>query len=139
MNATKHPNFRYTCLFRFVSPIKHILCHLHITFYTSWFYQRLSLLLLKSDAHFLKKFAYNLQERVRAFIRDGGDKDVLMLHVQDPFHRLLLHGVCEVKFSLLSKPAVLKQHYANLTLLTSKAFFVYIYNSCTFKSLGFDI
>jgi len=37
-----------------------------------------------------------LQERVRAFIEDTSDKDVLMLNVQDPFQRLLLHGVCEV-------------------------------------------
>ncbi|KAF8664690.1 hypothetical protein HU200_054405 [Digitaria exilis] len=36
-----------------------------------------------------------LQERVRAFIDDASDKDVLVLNVQDPFQRLLLHGVCE--------------------------------------------
>ncbi|RLN00400.1 R3H domain-containing protein 4-like [Panicum miliaceum] len=34
-------------------------------------------------------------ERVRAFIEDTSDKDVLVLNVQDPFQRLLLHGVCE--------------------------------------------
>ena len=27
---------------------------------------------------------------------DSGDTDALELRVQDPFHRLLLHGVCEV-------------------------------------------
>jgi hypothetical protein len=37
-----------------------------------------------------------LKERVRAFIEDTSDKDVLVLNVQDPFQRLLLHGVCEV-------------------------------------------
>ncbi|KAG2267549.1 hypothetical protein Bca52824_062104 [Brassica carinata] len=29
------------------------------------------------------------------FIEEGGEGDVLELKVQDPFHRLLLHGVCE--------------------------------------------
>jgi hypothetical protein len=37
-----------------------------------------------------------LQEQVRAFIEGTGDSDVLVLNVQDPFQRLLLHGVCEV-------------------------------------------
>ena len=36
------------------------------------------------------------QECVRSFVKDSGNKDVLVMHVQDPFHRLLLHGVCEV-------------------------------------------
>ncbi|AQK91974.1 hypothetical protein ZEAMMB73_Zm00001d009482 [Zea mays] len=36
-----------------------------------------------------------LQEQVRAFIEGTGDSDVLVLNVQDPFQRLLLHGVCE--------------------------------------------
>jgi len=35
------------------------------------------------------------EECIRAFIDEGGDGDVLMLRVQDPFHRLLLHGVSE--------------------------------------------
>jgi len=35
------------------------------------------------------------QERVRTFIEDTNDKDVLVLNIQDPFQRLLLHGVCE--------------------------------------------
>ena len=43
-----------------------------------------------------------LQERVRAFIEDAGDSDVLVLNVQDPFQRLLLHGVCEVNMFLKS-------------------------------------
>ncbi|XP_011010392.1 PREDICTED: uncharacterized protein LOC105115243 isoform X2 [Populus euphratica] len=34
------------------------------------------------------------QACIRVFIQDGGD-EVLSLRVQDPFHRLLLHGVCE--------------------------------------------
>ncbi|XP_015575636.2 R3H domain-containing protein 4 [Ricinus communis] len=32
---------------------------------------------------------------IRAFIQESEDEDVLALQVQDPFHRLLLHGVCE--------------------------------------------
>ncbi|XP_020101893.1 uncharacterized protein LOC109719550 [Ananas comosus] len=51
--------------------------------------------------NFLSDLIEGYEERVRAFIRDGGDKDVLMLHVQDPFHRLLLHGVCEF-YNLIS-------------------------------------
>ncbi|KAM0898102.1 hypothetical protein ACQ4PT_022177 [Festuca glaucescens] len=38
----------------------------------------------------------DVQARVRSFIEDtSGDKDLLALDVQDPFQRLLLHGVCE--------------------------------------------
>lgn len=36
------------------------------------------------------------QECIRSFISETGKEDVLTLRVQDPFHRLLLHGVCEV-------------------------------------------
>ncbi|MBA0637910.1 hypothetical protein Godav_029081, partial [Gossypium davidsonii] len=32
---------------------------------------------------------------IRTFIQERGHGDVLALQVQDPFHRLLLHGVCE--------------------------------------------
>lgn len=35
------------------------------------------------------------EERIRAFIKDSGDGEVLVLHVQDPLKRLVLHGVCE--------------------------------------------
>jgi len=42
------------------------------------------------------------QERVRTFIEDTNDKDVLVLNIQDPFQRLLLHGVCEVNMFLKS-------------------------------------
>ncbi|AQK91978.1 hypothetical protein ZEAMMB73_Zm00001d009482 [Zea mays] len=46
-----------------------------------------------------KKFLPDLlqiyEEQVRAFIEGTGDSDVLVLNVQDPFQRLLLHGVCE--------------------------------------------
>ena len=43
-----------------------------------------------------------LQNCISHFIEEGGEGDVLELKVQDPFHRLLLHGVCEVTTSLLS-------------------------------------
>lgn len=36
------------------------------------------------------------QNCISQFIEEGGEGDVLDLKVQDPFHRLLLHGVCEV-------------------------------------------
>ncbi|KAK1316467.1 hypothetical protein QJS10_CPA05g00895 [Acorus calamus] len=32
---------------------------------------------------------------IQEFIRDSGDGEILDLHVQDPFYRLLLHGVSE--------------------------------------------
>lgn len=35
------------------------------------------------------------EDSIRAFVKESGNGDVLELHVQDPFHRLLLHGVCE--------------------------------------------
>ncbi|XAR58530.1 hypothetical protein NMG60_11013961 [Bertholletia excelsa] len=35
------------------------------------------------------------EECIRAFVKDSEEGNVLTLHVQDPFHRLLLHGVCE--------------------------------------------
>lgn len=41
------------------------------------------------------------EARVRAFIKDSGEGGVLVLHVQDPFHRLVLHGVCEF-YNLIS-------------------------------------
>ncbi|XP_059439307.1 uncharacterized protein LOC132171911 [Corylus avellana] len=45
---------------------------------------------------FLSELIEGYEECIRAFITDSGDGDVLALRVQDPFHRLLLHGVCEV-------------------------------------------
>lgn len=38
----------------------------------------------------------SFQESIRSFISDTCKEDVLIMRVQDPFHRLLLHGVCEV-------------------------------------------
>ncbi|XP_074580362.1 uncharacterized protein LOC141836736 [Curcuma longa] len=43
---------------------------------------------------FLPQLIQGYEEHIRAFISDSGE-GVLVLHVQDPFHRLLLHGVCE--------------------------------------------
>ncbi|XP_008790970.2 R3H domain-containing protein 4 [Phoenix dactylifera] len=51
--------------------------------------------------NFLSELVESYEEHVRAFIKDSGDGDVLVLHVQDPFHRLLLHGVCEF-YNLIS-------------------------------------
>ncbi|GMY16635.1 R3H-associated N-terminal domain containing protein [Fagus crenata] len=44
---------------------------------------------------FLSELVQGYEECIRAFIIDGEDRDSLVLRVQDPFHRLLLHGVCE--------------------------------------------
>ncbi|CAA0832094.1 Unknown protein [Striga hermonthica] len=48
------------------------------------------------------------EECVRSFVEDGGDRDVLVLHVQDSFHRLLLHGVCEY-YNLVSATTSLSE------------------------------
>ncbi|CAK9175836.1 unnamed protein product [Ilex paraguariensis] len=44
---------------------------------------------------FLPELINGYEECIRAFVEKSGDGDVLVLQVQDPFHRLLLHGVCE--------------------------------------------
>ncbi|KAK4558439.1 hypothetical protein RGQ29_007974 [Quercus rubra] len=44
---------------------------------------------------FLSELVQGYEECIRAFIMDSGDTDALELRVQDLFHRLLLHGVCE--------------------------------------------
>ncbi|KAK4407118.1 putative isomerase [Sesamum angolense] len=44
---------------------------------------------------YLSDLINGYEECIRAFVKDSGNGDVLVLHVQDPFHRLLLHGVCE--------------------------------------------
>ncbi|KNA25196.1 hypothetical protein SOVF_008640 [Spinacia oleracea] len=44
---------------------------------------------------FLPELIEGYENRIRAFIGNGNDSEVLLLQVQDPFHRLLLHGVCE--------------------------------------------
>ncbi|KAK6141424.1 hypothetical protein DH2020_024829 [Rehmannia glutinosa] len=52
---------------------------------------------------YLSDLVNGYEECVRSFVKDG-DRDVLVLHVQDPFHRLLLHGVCEF-YNLVSATA----------------------------------
>ncbi|KAJ8547509.1 hypothetical protein K7X08_011095 [Anisodus acutangulus] len=44
--------------------------------------------------NFLPELVNNYEQCVRAFVEES-DRDVLVLRVQDPFQRLLLHGVCE--------------------------------------------
>ncbi|KAL8092720.1 uncharacterized protein LOC141692375 isoform X1 [Apium graveolens] len=44
---------------------------------------------------FLAELIDNYEACLRVFIQEGRDDDVLVLHVKDPFHRMLLHGVCE--------------------------------------------
>ncbi|XP_042019558.1 uncharacterized protein LOC121767366 [Salvia splendens] len=50
---------------------------------------------------YLTDLVSGYEECVRSFVKDSGNKDVLVLHVQDPFHRLILHGVCEF-YNLIS-------------------------------------
>ncbi|KAG0475791.1 hypothetical protein HPP92_015477 [Vanilla planifolia] len=50
---------------------------------------------------YLSELVEHYEEQIRAFICHTSDEDVLVLHVQDPFHRLLLHGVCEF-YNLIS-------------------------------------
>ncbi|XP_012473947.1 uncharacterized protein LOC105790746 isoform X1 [Gossypium raimondii] len=44
---------------------------------------------------FLSDLIASYEDCIRTFIQERGHGDVLALQVQDPFHRLLLHGVCE--------------------------------------------
>lgn len=44
---------------------------------------------------FLFELIEGYEACVRSFILERGAEEVLELQVQDPFHRLLLHGVCE--------------------------------------------
>ncbi|MBA0576966.1 hypothetical protein Golob_025258, partial [Gossypium lobatum] len=44
---------------------------------------------------FLSDLIASYEDCIRTFILERGHGDVLALQVQDPFHRLLLHGVCE--------------------------------------------
>ncbi|KAI3829624.1 hypothetical protein L1987_03751 [Smallanthus sonchifolius] len=44
---------------------------------------------------FLPELVDGYEENIRAFVSEAGGEEVLVLRVQDPFHRLLLHGVCE--------------------------------------------
>ncbi|KAJ6794902.1 R3H domain-containing protein 4 [Iris pallida] len=51
--------------------------------------------------YFLSGLIESYEECLRSFVTDNGEGDVLVLHVQDPFNRLLLHGVCEY-YNLIS-------------------------------------
>ncbi|XP_075520460.1 uncharacterized protein LOC142553837 isoform X1 [Primulina tabacum] len=44
---------------------------------------------------FLSEVINGYEECLRTFVKESEKEDVLVLHVQDPFRRLLLHGVCE--------------------------------------------
>uniref|UniRef100_A0A7N0T4C0 R3H-associated N-terminal domain-containing protein n=1 Tax=Kalanchoe fedtschenkoi TaxID=63787 RepID=A0A7N0T4C0_KALFE len=47
---------------------------------------------------FLSDFIEHYETCIRTFVMESHGDDHLVLHVQDPFHRLLLHGICEVNF-----------------------------------------
>ncbi|KAK4281145.1 hypothetical protein QN277_012670 [Acacia crassicarpa] len=44
---------------------------------------------------FLWELIDGYEECIRNFVTESPDQDVLELRIRDPFHRLLLHGVCE--------------------------------------------
>eukprot|EP00262_Sarcandra_glabra_P007149 TRINITY_DN19751_c0_g1_i1.p1 TRINITY_DN19751_c0_g1~~TRINITY_DN19751_c0_g1_i1.p1 ORF type:complete len:254 (-),score=53.24 TRINITY_DN19751_c0_g1_i1:78-839(-) len=67
--------------------------------------------------NFLSELVEGYEECIRAFIKDSGDGDVLILHVQDPFHRLLLHGVCEF-YDLISVTVTRSKEGAKLSKMT---------------------
>ncbi|CAH9081244.1 unnamed protein product [Cuscuta europaea] len=68
---------------------------------------------------FLPELINSYEECIRIFIKESGDEDVLELSVQDPFHRLVLHGVCEF-YSLVSVTAVTESSKGNKTVKTTK-------------------
>ncbi|KAF3436320.1 hypothetical protein FNV43_RR23412 [Rhamnella rubrinervis] len=43
----------------------------------------------------LSELIEGYEDCIRTFIAETGYEDALVLRIQDPFHRLLLHGVCE--------------------------------------------
>ncbi|XP_024967438.1 R3H domain-containing protein 4-like isoform X1 [Cynara cardunculus var. scolymus] len=43
----------------------------------------------------LPELVNGYEECIRAYISETGNNEGLVLYIQDPFHRLLLHGVCE--------------------------------------------
>ncbi|KAG9457995.1 hypothetical protein H6P81_002503 [Aristolochia fimbriata] len=54
--------------------------------------------------NFLSELVEGFEECIRAFIKESGDNNDLVLHIQDSYHRLLLHGVCEF-YDLISVTA----------------------------------
>ncbi|CAH2042946.1 unnamed protein product [Thlaspi arvense] len=59
------------------------------------------------------------EECIRAFVKDSEEGNVLTLHVQDPFHRLLLHGVCEKMRTKNKSKQKLKQCFSELSFWKS--------------------
>uniref|UniRef100_A0A803N3M8 R3H-associated N-terminal domain-containing protein n=1 Tax=Chenopodium quinoa TaxID=63459 RepID=A0A803N3M8_CHEQI len=49
---------------------------------------------------YLPELVEGYENRIRSFIGNDNGSEDLLFQVQDPFHRLLLHGVCEVIASL---------------------------------------
>ncbi|KAI7752375.1 hypothetical protein M8C21_032638, partial [Ambrosia artemisiifolia] len=44
---------------------------------------------------FLPELVNGFEVNIRAFVSEATNEEVLVMYAQDPFHRLLLHGVCE--------------------------------------------
>ncbi|GER24810.1 hypothetical protein STAS_00349 [Striga asiatica] len=68
---------------------------------------------------YLSDLLNGYEECVRSFVEDGGRRDVLVLHVQDPFHRLILHGVCEF-YNLVSATADQSEGYESFKVTRIK-------------------
>ncbi|CAL1362003.1 unnamed protein product [Linum trigynum] len=66
---------------------------------------------------FLTELIQGYEVCIRAFIEDNVDGEVLTFRVQDPFHRLLLHGVCE--FYNLESATVSETKGGNLSKMTT--------------------
>ncbi|KAK9139647.1 hypothetical protein Scep_009328 [Stephania cephalantha] len=44
---------------------------------------------------FLSELIESFEDSIRSFLKGTGEEDMLVFQVQDPFHRMILHGVCE--------------------------------------------
>ncbi|KAH7577514.1 hypothetical protein ACOSP7_001561 [Xanthoceras sorbifolium] len=66
---------------------------------------------------FLSELIEGYEDGLRAFVKESGDDDVLVLKVQDSFHRLLLHGVCEF-YDLVSVTVTQSNNHAESLKMT---------------------
>lgn len=68
--------------------------HIHFHLSLNWIVTQLESFIVI----LIRKFIFHFQERIRGYLTESGEEDAdsLILRVQDPFRRLLLHGICEV-------------------------------------------
>lgn len=69
--------------------------HIHFHLSLNWIVTQLESFIVI----LIRKFIFHFQERIRGYLTESREEDAdsLILRVQDPFRRLLLHGICEVK------------------------------------------